>query len=158
MYKSVFARILICSMSLAISSLVMLAQDAGSKSVKPENHPEALEILTPHEGVDFTGFSADVAQAIKQNWWAKISPQTKQKLDRGLKGKVVVDFGIQKDGQLSTMPKAVVSSGNKALDEAAVSAVRASAPFEHLPEAFKGPSIDLRVTFVYNQPLPTQNP
>ena len=127
MYKSVFGRILICSMSLAVSSLVMLAQDAGFKSAKTDNHPESLQILTPHEGVDFTGFSADLVRAIKQNWWAKMPAETKQKLDRGLKGKVVVGFGIQKDGQLSTVPKAVVSSGNKALDEAAVSAVRDSA-------------------------------
>ena len=42
--------------------------------------------------------------------------------------------------------------------EAAVSAVRASAPFEHLPEAFKGPNIDLRLTFLYNQPFSPQNP
>jgi TonB family protein len=158
MYKSVFGRILICSMSLAMSSLVMLPQDASFKSAKTDNHPEALQILTPHEGVDFTGYSADLARAIKQNWWAKMPSETKQKLDRGLKGKVVVGFAIQKDGQLSSMPKAVVSSGNKALDEAAVSAVRASAPFEHLPDAFKGPSIDLRCTFAYNMPLSAPNP
>jgi TonB family protein len=158
MHKSMFARILICSMSLAISSLVMLAQDAGFKSAKTDNHPESLQILTPHEGVDFTEFSADLVRVIKQNWWAKMPSETKQKLDRGLKGKVVVGFGIQKDGQLSTVPKAVVSSGDKALDEAAVSAVRASAPFEHLPEAFKGPNIDLRLTLLYNQPISAQNP
>jgi periplasmic protein TonB len=50
------------------------------------------------------------------------------------------------DPELSNAPKVEVSSGNKALDEAAVSAIRASAPFEHLPEAFKGPNIDLRLT------------
>jgi len=108
--------------------------------------------------VDFTGFSADVARVIKQNWWEKMPPETKQKLDRGLKGRVVVSFGIQKDGLLSTEPKIEISSGNKALDEAAVTAVRAFAPFEHLPEAFKGPKVDIRSTFVYNQPLPPTNP
>jgi hypothetical protein len=88
MYKSVFGRILICSMSLAISSLVMLAQDAGFKSAKTDNHPESLQILTPHEGVDFTGFSADLVRVVKENWWAKMPSETKQKLDRGLKGKL----------------------------------------------------------------------
>jgi hypothetical protein len=88
MYKSVYGRILICSISLAMSSLVMLAQDV--KSAKTDSHPESLQILTPHEGVDFTGFSADLVRAIKQNWWAKMPSETKQKLDRGLKGKVVV--------------------------------------------------------------------
>jgi TonB family protein len=156
MYKSVLGLVLICSMSRA--SVVMLAQDAGSKPAKTDSRPEFLEITTPHEGVDFTGFSTDVARVIKQNWWVKMPSETKQQLDRGLKGKVVVGFGIRKDGQLSTVPKIEVSSGNKALDDAAVSAVRASAPFEHLPEAFKGPSIDLRLTFLYNQALAPPNP
>jgi TonB family protein len=158
MYKSVFGCLLIFSMSLAIPSVVMLAQDAGFKSAKTGNPPEFLQIVTPHEGVDFTGFSTDLVRVMKRNWWAKMPSQTKQKLDRGLKGRVVVGFGIQKDGQLSTVPKVEVSSGNKALDEAAVSAVRASAPFERLPEAFKGPSIDLRLTFLYNQPLSALSP
>lgn len=158
MYKSVFARILICSMFLAMSVVVMRAQDAGSKSANADHHPDFLPILTPHEGVDFTGFSADLVRVIKQNWWAKMPSETKQKLDRGLEGRVVLGFGIQKDGQRSNVPKVEVSSGNKALDDAAVSAVRASAPFEHLAQAFKGPSIDLRFTFTYNQPLSAPNP
>jgi TonB family protein len=154
MHKSMFARILICSMSLALAAVVMLAQDAGSKSAKTDHQPDFLQIITPHEGVDFTGFSADLVRVVKQNWYAKVPSEAKQ----NIKGRVVVGFGIQKDGQLSNVPKVEVSSGNKALDEAAVSAVRASAPFEHLPEAFKGPNINLRLTFLYNQPLSAPNP
>jgi TonB family protein len=154
MHKSMFARILICSMSLAIAAVVMLAQDAGSKSAKTDHQPDFLQIITPHEGVDFRGFSADLVRVVKRNWYAKVPSEAKQ----NIKGRVVVGFGIQKDGQLSNVPKVEVSSGNKALDEAAVSAVRASAPFEHLPEAFKGPNIDLRLTFLYNQALSAPNP
>jgi TonB family protein len=153
MCKSVFSRIAICSMSVAISAFVMLAQDAA----KTDHHPEFLQIITPHEGVDFRGFSTDLERVIRRNWWANMPLETKQKLDRGLKGRVVVGFGIQKDGQLTDVPKIAVSSGTKALDEAAVSAVRTSAPFEHLPEAFKGPNIDVRLTFLYNQPFSAQN-
>jgi TonB family protein len=156
MHKSMFARILICSMSLAISAVVMLAQDAGSKPAKTDNQSDFLQIITPHKGVDFTGFSADLVRVVKRNWYAKMSSDAKQNIN--IKGRVVVGFGIQKDGQLSNAPKVEVSSGNKALDEAAVSAVRASAPFEHLPEAFRGPNIDLRLTFLYNQPLSPLNP
>jgi TonB family protein len=139
-------------MSLAISAVVMLAQDAGSKAAKTGHQPDFVQIIPPHEGVDFRSFSADLVRLIRRNWWTKMPSETKQKLDQGLKGRVVVGFGIQKDGQLSNVPKVEVSSGNEALDDAAVSAVRASAPFEHLPEAFKGSNIDLRMTFVYNQP------
>jgi TonB family protein len=156
MHKSMFARILICSISLAISAVVMLAQDAGSKSAKTDHQPDFLQIITPHEGVDFTGFSADLVRVVKRNWYAKMPSEAKQ--DINIKARVVVGFGIQKDGQLSNVPKVEVSSGDKALDEAAVFAIRASAPFEHLPGAFKGPNIDLRLTFLYNQPLPALNP
>jgi TonB family protein len=156
MRKSMFARILISSISLAISAVVMLAQDAGSKSAKTDHQPDFLQIITPHEGVDFTGFSADLARVVKRNWYAKVPLEAKQNIN--VKGRVVVGFGIQKDGQLSNVPKVEVSSGNKALDEAAVSAIRASAPFEHLPGPFKGPKIDLRLTFLYNQPLSAPNP
>jgi outer membrane biosynthesis protein TonB len=51
-----------------------------------------------------------------------------------------------------------VTSGNKALDDAAVVAIRASAPFEHLPQSFKGPNIELRLNFLYNLPLSALNP
>jgi hypothetical protein len=111
MHKSMFARILICSMSLAIAAVVMLAQDAGSKSAKTDHQPDFLQIITPHEGVDFTGFSADLVRVVKRNWYAKVPSEAKQ----NIKGRVVVGFGIQKDGQLSNAPKVEVSSGNKAL-------------------------------------------
>jgi TonB family protein len=138
--------VFVCCLFLAVS--VTIAQE----SAETNHHPDFLEIITPHEGVDFTAFSADLLQTVKRNW--KLPAEAKQ----GTKGKVVVRFGIQKDGQLSNVPKVEVSSANKALDEAAVFAVKTSAPFEHLPNAFKRPSIDLRLTFLYNQPFSARNP
>jgi hypothetical protein len=46
----------------------------------------------------------------------------------------------------------------KALDDAAASAVRDSAPFDPLPESFNGPSIELRLRFFYNLPPSALNP
>jgi TonB family protein len=152
MYKSVFARILICSVSLAISGVGMLPQDAGPKPANTDHHPEFLQIITPHEGVDFTGFSDDLLRIVKRNW------STPSEAKEGVRGKVVVRFSIQRNGELTNVPKIEVGSGKKALDDAAVSAVKASAPFEHLPEAFKGPSVELRLTFLYNMPLSAPNP
>jgi TonB family protein len=76
----------------------------------------------------------------------------------GIRGRVVVRFSIQRDGELSKVPRIEVSSGSNPLDDVAVSTVRASAPFEHLPEAFKGPSVELLLSFLYNMPLSKQNP
>jgi TonB family protein len=77
----------------------------------------------------------------------------------GEKGRVVLRLQVQKDGRVpGQTPIIEVSSGKKALDKAAVGATRSSAPFKHLPEAFRGPLIEVRLTFVYNQPPdPTQH-
>jgi TonB family protein len=83
----------------------------------------------------------------KRNWYAKMPGEAKQ--NRG-KGKVVLRFRILKSGALDEVPTVEVSSGNKALDNAAVAAGRAATPFERLPESFKGPNIELRLIFLYN--------
>jgi TonB family protein len=71
----------------------------------------------------------------------------------GEKGTVAVKFIVLTDGSLSEQPPTVESSsGKKELDNASVAAIRASAPFEHLPETFKGSSVELRLTFLYNVP------
>jgi TonB family protein len=116
-------------------------------STQPQR-PAGLEILTPHPGIDFTGFSADLLRVVRQNWYAKMPSEA---TTRKMKGRVVIDFGIQKDGQLRNA-QIEVSSGNQALDGAAFHAITASAPFEHLPKDFTGPSIRLRLTFLYNLP------
>jgi TonB family protein len=123
-------------------------QHVPEQSTKAE-HPSTLQILTPHEGVDFTAFSNHLLRAIQRNWWAKMPEQAKQ----GEKGKVAVRFRILKSGKLDGVPRVEVSSGNKALDSAAVAAIRASTPFESLAESFKGPNIELRLVFFYNQPI-----
>jgi TonB family protein len=136
--------------------LTLSAQSRPSEqSTKTENHPDGLEILTPHEGVDFTAFSANLLRTVKRNWLALMPLEAR---DENTKGRVAVRFGIQKDGQLSNVPVVESSSGRKALDDAAVSAVKASAPFDRLPGSFKGPSIELRLTFFYNLPPSAPTP
>jgi TonB family protein len=108
-----------------------------------------FEVLTPHEGVDLTNFSKDMLQTIKRNWYAQM-PRDAQ---AGQSGQVVVRFSIQKDGKLGNpAPKIEVSSGQPTLDQAAVAAIRASTPFDQLPDTFKGKDIELRLTFRYNVP------
>jgi TonB family protein len=124
------------------------------QSAKNDEEPEWARILTPHEGVDFRSFMKHLVSAVKGNWYAKMP--TDAEID---KGKVVVRFKIKRDGALVNQgPTVEISSGTKSLDDAVVAAIRTSAPFEHLPESFKGPSIELRLMFFYNQPLPEKHP
>ena len=143
---------ILCFLTVA-GTLARVQQAATEQSTKADRHPEAPQILTPHKGADFTAFSAELVRAVRRNWYARIPVEAKHK--RGTtgspaKGKVVVRFRIERDGRLGGAPVVEVSSGNKPLDDAAVSAIRNSAPFERLPGSFKGPGIELRLNFFYN--------
>jgi len=112
-----------------------------------QNVGYGIQILTPTNGVDFTEFEKHVLTAVRLKWFAKMPESAMM----GEKGMVVVRFGIQKDGTLTSQPPIVESpSKKKELDSAAVEAVRSAAPFDHLPDAFDGSSIELRLTFFYN--------
>ena len=106
-----------------------------------------LEMLTPDEGVDFSGYLQRVYLTVKRNWFA-VMPGS---VELGEQGIVQLTFRINRDGSVSVGdPQIVRNSGKEPLDRAAYSSVRASNPFEGLPPQFKGPFIELRYTYFYN--------
>src|SRR5215467_3820887 len=114
----------------------------------------AYQILTPTEGVDFSDYMARVLASVRRNWYA-VMPESAQLGDRG---RVVLEFSIRRDGSVpNDDPQRLLSSGKEPLDRAAVSAIRSSNPFDHLPPAFGGPEIRLRFIFLYNLPLEAAN-
>lgn len=114
----------------------------------------AVQILTPTEGVDFTTYINRVLAVVKQNWYA-VMPESAR---LGDKGKVVLQFRIMSNGVVPEQePVLMGTSGKEPLDRAAMSSIRASTPFEPLPTAFSGPYIELRFIFLYNIPLNSQN-
>jgi TonB family protein len=114
------------------------------------SYGNGYEILTPTEGVDFSEYMKRVVESVRRNWYA-VMPQSAQLGDQG---KVMLQFRIMRDGSVPTGdPNTVVGSGKEPLDRAAVSAIRSSNPFEPLPPAFGGPSIELRFYFLYNLPI-----
>jgi TonB family protein len=124
---------------------------AAQSNVPPpsEMHP-GVTILTPHPGVDFDSYINRLLPTVKRNWYA-VMPQSAL---NGEKGIVVLTFHIQQDGKIPVPdPSLERSSGSKELDIAAMAAVRISAPFDPLPEAFHGPNIKLRFIYFYNLPV-----
>jgi len=110
----------------------------------------AVQILTPTEGVDFTNYIARMLASVRRNWYAVI-PESARLGDRGM---VVLDFAVQRDGGVpSSQPFLMRGSGREPLDRAAISAIRASNPFEPLPPAFTGPEVKFRFIFLYNMRL-----
>lgn len=113
----------------------------------------AVEILTPTEGVDFSTYIARVLASVKRNWYS-VMPESARLGDQG---KVVLQFRIMQNGVVPEQePVMMGSSGKEPLDRAAMSSIRASTPFEPLPTAFSGPYIELRFIFLYNIPLNSQ--
>lgn len=110
----------------------------------------AVQILTPTEGVDFTNYIARMLASVRRNWYAVIPESARL----GERGAVVLDFAVMRNGGVSPMhPELVRSSGREPLDRAAISAIRASNPFEPLPPAFSGPLVKFRFIFLYNMRL-----
>ncbi len=109
----------------------------------------AYQILTPTEGVDFNDYMQRVLASVRRNWYA-VMPESAQLGDRG---RVVLEFSIRRDGSVPNQdPQQLLGSGKEPLDRAAISAIRSSNPFDHLPPAFSGPEIRLRFIFLYNLP------
>lgn len=93
---------------------------------------------------------ARVLASVRRNWYA-VMPESARLGDRGI---VVLQFKIMRDGVVpSDEPDLMRTSGKEPLDRAAVSAIRASTPFDQLPSAFSGPYIELRFIFLYNLPV-----
>jgi hypothetical protein len=111
-----------------------------------------VEMLTDTEGVDFNDYLRRVYITVKQNWFA-VMPASVQLGDQGV---VSLQFKIMRDGSVPDGdPQRVFGSGKEPLDRAAVSSIRASNPFPTLPAQFKGPYIELRFTYYYNLPIPS---
>ncbi len=66
----------------------------------------------------------------------------------GIEGDVVVDFVIGRNGRLESATM-IRGSGNKALDEEALGAIRKAAPFAPIPTEYKIANLQIRAHFIY---------
>ena len=99
------------------------------------------EILSDSMGVDFAPyFHQSVLPTLRRNWHSMVRQKG---LAPSTAWKIVVEFTILKDGTLNGL-KLAESSGDPDADEAALDAIRSSAPFAALPTEFKGESLALR--------------
>lgn len=107
---------------------------------------EGVQVLSDTQGVDFTSYIQRLLATLKRNWLA-VMPESAY-LDKGV---VYTTFQINPDGSVPPPdPTLERTSGLQPLDNAAMSAIHASNPFEPLPAAFHGPYLRLRIAFLYN--------
>ena len=118
--------------------------------VMDDQMKDAINILTPTEGVDFDSYINRLIAKVKRNWYTAM-PESVYLGDKGI---VSITFRINRDGSFPGENLNLErTSGKDPLDTAALSSIRTSNPFEPLPPAFKGPYIELRFTYFYNIPV-----
>jgi TonB family protein len=117
----------------SVSSAVQTKEDVG--------------IISDTAGIDFGPYVKELKARVK-NHWEPLIPSTA--LPPMMKsGEVTIEFAIMKDGYIREM-HLVKSSGDVALDRAALGAIASSPPFSSFPAAFPGDYLRLRCRFVYN--------
>ncbi|MBR6098967.1 TonB family protein [bacterium] len=102
----------------------------------PNGRPGIDAIKDP----DFGPYMRDLQRRIKMNWNPPKGNESKR---------VVLMFKIAKDGRLLSC-SVFKSSGLQSADQAALDAVKLTAPFKPLPAEYKNSSIDIQFTFDYN--------
>jgi TonB family protein len=105
------------------------------------------EILSDTMGVDFSNYLERLRWVVRQHWMVVMPVSAMQ--PPYAKGHVAIQFKITRDGRVEELGQ-VLSSGDVALDRAALSAIQLSNPLDHLPREFSGPFIVLRCHFFYN--------
>ncbi len=87
---------------------------------------------------DFGPYMAELQRRIKRNWTPPKDPMSRQ---------VIVEFTISRSGELGSV-RLSKSSGLSLNDQAAISAIRAAAPYPPLPK-YSDESVDIQFTFDY---------
>jgi TonB family protein len=107
----------------------------------------SIQLKSDAQGADFRPYMIQVLAAIRRNWLAVYPEAAKT----GMRGQVILQFRIDQKGQVV---KVVFNgqSSSRPLNEAAVAAISASTPMPPFPAAFKGDSVVLQMTFLYNMP------
>lgn len=100
------------------------------------------QISFDSKGVDFGWWLRRFVAHVKSNWFipqmAQITP-----------GRVVITFNVHKNGFITDI-EVIKSSGHRALDSAAVNALRTSSPTVALPPEYPDDKAFFTVTFLYN--------
>ncbi len=123
--------------------------DMGDNAPSPHGGMNgAVDVLSDTLGVDFGPYIQRVIYDTKKAWYPIIPPSAQPPLSK--QGRVLIRFKILPDGSVKEM-KLEGPSGDVSLDRAAWGGITGGSPFPQLPKNFKGPYLELRFYFLYNQ-------
>jgi TonB family protein len=153
-----FQKVLLSTLQIVVVGFALASSSrlsAQNHEPPPEWRSEGVQLLSPTNGVDFRPYVRDMLVGIKRKWLEKMPEEAMM----GEKGRVAIVATVRQDGTLAALEPVIdTTSGERSLDMAALDAVRASAPFKHLPESFSGSDMKFRIWFLYNIPLAPQKP
>jgi len=108
-------------------------------------HTITIETVTL-PGVDLKAYLTGLSAILKRYW----TTSARDNLVLNDKGIVFIKATVQRNGTLAPgSPMVEIASGNPKLDDASLATVNAAAPFDTLPENFKGEKLELRIIFRY---------
>jgi TonB family protein len=123
--------------------------DMGDNAPSPHGGMNgAVDVLSDTLGVDFGPYIQRVIYDTKKAWYPIIPPSAQPPLSK--QGRVLIRFKILPDGSVKEM-KLEGPSGDVSLDRAAWGGITGGSPFPQLPKNFKGPYLELRFYFLYNE-------
>lgn len=127
------------------------------RSLTPGGHipPRNVDVLSDTQGLDLTPYLRLNTHFVHRNW-RKLTAADVIGSSHAVSD-VAVEFTVSRDGSLSGA-KLAPPSGDSALDQAALEALRRASPFQELPPNYAGQSLMLRVRLHYdpNWTTPTE--
>jgi TonB family protein len=105
------------------------------------------DILSDTLGVNFDPYIQRVIYDTKRAWYPILPAEVRPPISK--QGRVFLRFKILPDGSVKGMTLEG-PSGDVALDRAAWGGILGASPFPPLPKNFKGPFLELRFYFIYN--------
>jgi TonB family protein len=144
---------------LLVLSSGLIAQQASDtqqtdrgRSLTPGGHIPIrnVDVLSDTQGLDLTPYLRLNTHFIQHNW-RKLTTTDVIGSSHSLND-LVLEFTVSRDGSLNDA-KLAQPSGDSALDQAALDALRRSSPFQELPSDYAGQSLALRVRLHYDPNL-----
>jgi tetratricopeptide (TPR) repeat protein len=122
----------------------ILSQENESASPAP-TYTISIETVTS-SGVDFKPYLTGLSAILRRNW----ATNARAMMVLHDKGIVFVKATLLHSGALVPTPTIEIASGNPKLGDASLATVNSAAPFDALPENFKGEKLELRIVFRYS--------
>jgi TonB family protein len=129
------------------------APSMGAPPTAPADHRKGLfmvgVLVEPAASDDVHSYASSIASGVKARWLAALPQEARD----GKPGVALVQLAIDQSGKLANEPQIMKSTGDDALDHAALAAISAAAPFPAPPPPSESTNSTLQVqlVFAYNE-------